>query len=460
MSTQNSQSKEVKDEPALPFISPSAGEAGTIVTVAIKGLNSLKLNSRTKKQVVLVVLVNGTEVPSLTTDHLNTRKILLWIPPFAPGIVLIAVVEKQEKKTKDKDKTLVTFVFTILPPPAVGQSTSIFTISFPPLQSQLLPLLPPPTITSISPGAALLDPGLPSTTVTVTGTGFVAGATVTIANSTVVVVVPANSVTFVSSTEITFVVPPNLVEGTYSITVTNPTTNTGSGGSGTLFDAFTSLSVCSLLMPVLKQFAILANEGIDNTGTTTINRNPGENDIGVWPGDIIGSGIVTSGTEHKSDSVAEAAQAQATILYNTLSAFTPTVSVLDGDLTGTLVPGVYRIPTDAIVESNSILTLDAQGNAGARFIFQITGNLDVGINSAVVLTNGAQSCNVFWRVTGNVGIGRSPSAAGLGFTGTIVARGVIELDALARVDGRLFSLNSGVLLNSDSIVGGVCTSCP
>ncbi|MFY9558131.1 MAG: IPT/TIG domain-containing protein, partial [Blastocatellia bacterium] len=82
----------------------------------------------------------------------------------------------------------------------------------------------PPTITSISPTSGSTAGG---TSVTITGTNFVTGATVTLGGS------PATNVNVTNSTSMTAVAPAHAA-GTVSVTVTNPDAQ-----SGTLTNGFT-----------------------------------------------------------------------------------------------------------------------------------------------------------------------------------------------------------------------------
>ncbi len=84
--------------------------------------------------------------------------------------------------------------------------------------------VPPPTVTSVSPNAGPTGGG---TLVTITGTAFVSGATVTIGGAA------ATSVTFVSSTQLTAVTPAGTL-GPRNVVVTNP-----DGQSGTFSNGFT-----------------------------------------------------------------------------------------------------------------------------------------------------------------------------------------------------------------------------
>ena len=101
---------------------------------------------------------------------------------------------------------------------------------------------------------------------------------------------------------------------------------------------------------------------------------------------------------------------------------------LDSTITGprTLYPGVYC--TDAALTGTGVLTLDAQGDANAVWIFKIgtggTGAL-TGTNFSVVMANGAQPCNVYWWVAQAVTMTTS------GFQGTILAGAAITMTGLA-----------------------------
>jgi hypothetical protein len=97
------------------------------------------------------------------------------------------------------------------------------------------------------------------------------------------------------------------------------------------------------------------------------------------------------------------------------------------------------------------LTLDAQGDPNATFVFQIGSTLTVGLAGApmsVTLINGAKASNVFWAVGTNVYL----NAAGGGtFEGTVIASGFIHVStvgnaAITTIDGRLLALNASVTL--------------
>lgn len=92
----------------------------------------------------------------------------------------------------------------------------------------------------------------------------------------------------------------------------------------------------------------------------------------------------------------------------------------------TLVPGVY-CSTAAVTFTDTTVTLDAQGDANAVWIFKIgtggTGAL-TGTNLSVLLTNGAQPCNVSWWVA------EAATLTTSGFQGTILAGAAITMTGL------------------------------
>ena len=70
-----------------------------------------------------------------------------------------------------------------------------------------------------------------------------------------------------------------------------------------------------------------------------------------------------------------------------------------GNIGGTtLSPGIYTAPSTSLAVSSGNLTLDAQGDANAVWIFQVGTTLDVTPGLQVILANGAQASNIFWQV--------------------------------------------------------------
>ena len=128
-----------------------------------------------------------------------------------------------------------------------------------------------------------------------------------------------------------------------------------------------------------------------------------------------------------------------------------------GQLGGlTLAPGIYQAAGGSFLITGSDLTLDGQGNANAVWVFQTASTLTVGAPAAprnVILINGAQAKNVFWRVGSSAII----NAAGGGtMVGTVLASSSVAVStvgnvAIVTVNGRLVGLNASVTVTNTVI---------
>ncbi|PZR66937.1 MAG: sortase [Solirubrobacterales bacterium] len=193
-------------------------------------------------------------------------------------------------------------------------------------------------------------------------------------------------------------------------------------------------------------FAVLGGSTITNTGPTVING-----DLGVSPGGAITGfppGIV-NGTVHAADAVAAQAQSDLTVAYNDAAGRGPAV-LLPGDLGGLiLTPGVYNSPSSLLLTGD--VTLDAQGDPNAVFIFQVGSTLTTASNSRVLLANGAQACNVFWQIGGSATFG-----TGTAFIGNILSLQSITFNTRASLQGRALARNGAVTLDTNPIKRGDC----
>jgi len=195
-------------------------------------------------------------------------------------------------------------------------------------------------------------------------------------------------------------------------------------------------------------FAVLAGSGITVTGPTTITGS-----IGTFPTtSITGFGNVTlNGTNHAGDAVTQLAKNDLVIAYNDAAGRSSNVMYGGGyDLVGqTLISGVYADSSSLFLSGT--LTLDAQGNPDAVWIFQTGSTLITASNSAVDLIGGAQACHVFWQVGSSATLG-----TGTDFVGNILALTSITLNTGATVDGRVLALNGAVTFDTNTITRAVC----
>ncbi len=193
-------------------------------------------------------------------------------------------------------------------------------------------------------------------------------------------------------------------------------------------------------------FAILAGSGITNTGPTTITGN-----VGTFPTTTeTGFGSVTIiGTNHMGDAVTQGAKNDLTTAYNDAAGRVP-FTVVAGDLGGqTLAPGVYHSASS--LGLTGTLTLDAQGDPNAVFIFQMGSTLTTASASNILLINGAQACNVFWQVGSSATLGTNSN-----FVGTILALTSITATTGVIVNGRLLAQNGAVTLDTNIITIATC----
>ncbi len=200
-----------------------------------------------------------------------------------------------------------------------------------------------------------------------------------------------------------------------------------------------------------ESFSVLAGSTVTNTGPSVISR-----DVGASPGSAITGfppGIVL-GTIHAADAVALQAQSNLTIAYNAAAGLAPTQSLTGQDLGGlTLVAGAYNFSSSAFLTGT--LTLDAQGDPNAEFVFQIGSTLVSASGSVVSLINGAEPCDVFFQVGSSATLGTDAE-----FAGNILALTSITLNTGATLDGRALARNGAVTLDSNVITTLDCETVP
>jgi hypothetical protein len=119
----------------------------------------------------------------------------------------------------------------------------------------------------------------------------------------------------------------------------------------------------------------------------------------------------------------------------------------------TLLPGTYKAPSGSFLIEGGNLTLDAQGDANATWVFQMASTLTVGGPGAaapqsIILAGGALPKNVFWQVGSTATI----NAAGGGtMVGTIIAQDGVTFSTadnvnIVTLNGRALSLGASVTM--------------
>ena len=168
----------------------------------------------------------------------------------------------------------------------------------------------------------------------------------------------------------------------------------------------------------------------------------------------------TSGSVNAAScAAATAALADARAAYASLVAQPAGPNAGAGNLANlTLAPGVYTAAAGSFKMEGGNLTLDAQGNANAVWVFQMATTLTVGGPGAaapqsVILANGAQAKNVYWQV----GSAATINAGGGGnMVGTIISQAGSTFStagnaALTKLNGRALSLDASVTMVNTEI---------
>ena len=165
------------------------------------------------------------------------------------------------------------------------------------------------------------------------------------------------------------------------------------------------------------------------------------------------TGPTSAGPNAASCAIATQARLDAQAAYLALVAMPPGANPGANLANLTLAPGVYTSPSGSFLIEGGNLTLDAQGNANAVWVFQMATTLTVGGPGAaapqsIILAGGAQAKNIYWQV----GSFATINAAGGGtMVGTIISQNGASFSTAGNVNvvtlqGRVISLGASVTL--------------
>jgi hypothetical protein len=267
-----------------------------------------------------------------------------------------------------------------------------------------------------------------------------------------------------SGTTATFTPTSDLISGTYTATITTDAKNPAgiplTNNYVWSFSTNATIGVSGVDLKSVARFGIIAGVGVsNNAGPSIIN----DLDVGIYPGvrsSITGfpPATIVNGAMYASDDIAPPGvpamlnQAKLDLVAAYLfaeGATSPAPATVSGDQGGkTLAPGIYKSTSTLLIQSGD-LTLDAQGDANAVWIFQVASDFTTvgGAGGNVILTGSAEAKNVFWQVGRSATIGDYTS-----FYGNILALTSITMNSHATATGRMLARNGAVVMTSTNII--------
>jgi hypothetical protein len=107
--------------------------------------------------------------------------------------------------------------------------------------------------------------------------------------------------------------------------------------------------------------------------------------------------------------------------------------------------GVYKYTS--YMSATGEITLDAQNDPNAVFIFQVGGYLSTEAGFSVLLTNGANPANVYWQIDSYFVPGASTN-----FKGIVMAGAYITTGADVILNGKMFALGGAVTIGASNVI--------
>lgn len=214
-----------------------------------------------------------------------------------------------------------------------------------------------------------------------------------------------------------------------------------------------------------KYFAILGASAV--TGSTGAGSTVSGGNIGIAPNNASSvtnfppSTLTAPGVFHYADATATQAQVDlaAAIVY--FQGLTPTLSGLSNLSTGgngtnnhTYTAGNYFSAPASSLDIPTSITLDAQGNPNAVFVFVAGSTITLESGASVLLANGATAANVYWV---NGSSFTSVDGGTSNMVGTILAHTTITLGG-GTLAGRALANTGAVTLSTTEVI--TATSAP
>jgi hypothetical protein len=210
-----------------------------------------------------------------------------------------------------------------------------------------------------------------------------------------------------------------------------------------------SLALWVVPVVVAASLATTASFAQASMYTESVNLGvAGEYSVVAGAAITIGAGTVLTG-ETISDVSGTSSGSWTAATFASASAVVRTATSISGatdfPVNRTFTPGVYRYTSYVLATGD--ITLDAQNDPNAVFIFQIGGYLSTESGFRVLLTNGAIPANVYWQVDGYFSAGASTS-----FKGIVLAGSYVTTGAAMTLNGKLFALGGAVTIGASNVI--------
>jgi gliding motility-associated-like protein len=193
-------------------------------------------------------------------------------------------------------------------------------------------------------------------------------------------------------------------------------------------------------------FALFSSNGaVTNVGITTVTGDVGSNN-GLTTGY---NPLFVSGSIH---AIPDLATTQCSVdlgtVYTYLNGLANDITLLFPAQFGNklvLTPHTYLM--NGAVSLTDTLYLNAQGNASAVFVIQVNGAFSSAAGSKIILINGAQAKNVFWKIDGALNLFAGAVAKGT----FIVNNAAILLAVGAELEGRALTTTGALSTSANTV---------
>lgn len=254
----------------------------------------------------------------------------------------------------------------------------------------------------------------------------------------------------------------------YTATVTTDATGINENvlESDEVWSFTTGEAVCqdNITLGAVEPYGVLSNTGVTlGGGPNSVTGLRVDGDVGISPtGACVGCDTTTvSGSiDIGNDPAAAAMTALNTVFNEAMGRATNRCTLIDsgilttnpsvacgGGANGVFKPGLYWSATSMAIPAGGTITLDAQNDPDAVFIFQSESTINsIGGNTHIILANSAQAKNVFWVAGSSATIGGVNSD----FAGTVLADIGITVNTGTAMLGRALARGAAVTVQDDA----------